>query len=117
MTEKQKKYRKYLNSDKWKDKRKEILLLRGYKCEKCDSKKKLHVHHLTYDNIFNEKNEDLQLLCAECHLLEHKHIKKRVKNKIKSKTKKKGQISFQKKCKMLESKAGRRRLRKLKYEF
>ena len=30
-----------------------------------------HVHHLTYERLGEEWDEDLQLLCAPCHNLEH----------------------------------------------
>jgi len=106
LSNRQKKYRKYLNSKEWEEIRVELHIVRGSKCERCSSKKNLQVHHLTYDNIFNEELEDLELLCAGCHKSEHRPIKK-----------KKRQISFQKKCKMLESKEGRKRLKKLKYKF
>lgn len=71
MTTKEKQYKRYLNTKKWKDKRIELFNIRGEKCEKCGSKNDLHIHHLTYENIFNEKLEDLQILCKFCHKAEH----------------------------------------------
>jgi cytochrome c len=32
---------------------------------------RLEIHHKTYKNIFNEKMEDLELLCHSCHQQEH----------------------------------------------
>jgi hypothetical protein len=68
------KYHTYLKTPKWKAKRVEIFNERGCRCERCmiDVRKiEYHVHHKTYDNIFNEKNLDLELLCKKCHEKEH----------------------------------------------
>jgi hypothetical protein len=67
-------YGKYLASEKWKAKRLLVLERDDYFCQDCgvDLQGKLaHVHHLTYDRIFNEKLSDLQTLCPECHMKEH----------------------------------------------
>jgi hypothetical protein len=73
---KQKEYHDYLLSDEWKNKKKEFynfLTSSGleWKCDICGSKKKLSVHHQTYNNIFNEDMHDLQLVCNKCHVLSH----------------------------------------------
>jgi DNA-directed RNA polymerase subunit RPC12/RpoP len=65
-------YQSYLNTDHWKEIRERILEQRGYECENCGSKDNLQVHHLTYANIWNEKDEDLMLLCKHCHHEIHK---------------------------------------------
>lgn len=61
------KYHKYLESPEWKAKRKSVFERDGYMCTKCKSEPAFHAHHLTYENIFNEKLEDLISVCAECH--------------------------------------------------
>lgn len=66
-----KRYRKYLQSDWWKQRRNEIVEQRKV-CEICGSSKNLEVHHLTYENIGHEKDEDLKLLCCKCHRKVHK---------------------------------------------
>src|SRR5690606_33653832 len=70
------KYREYLYSDVWKEKRKEIMLRDNYICQNCKVEKAEEVHHLTYDNLFNEPLEDLQALCRTCHLNIHKKVDK-----------------------------------------
>ena len=65
------KYKNYLQSDDWRKKREELFLERGKVCEKCGSKENIQVHHLRYRNLFNEKLEDLQVLCKPCHMEEH----------------------------------------------
>ncbi|WP_123862073.1 HNH endonuclease [Chryseobacterium artocarpi] len=50
------------------EKKREVVFARDkYKCQQCKSKAAIHVHHLTYENIFNENLEDLISLCIECH--------------------------------------------------
>ena len=65
------KYNTYLKSPEWRSLREVIFKMRGRKCEKCESTEVLHIHHLTYKNVFNEKYEDLQILCKCCHEKEH----------------------------------------------
>jgi len=60
-------YRLYMQSDWWKARRKRAISLSGYKCHKCGAREYLRVHHLTYDNVGAEKDEDLQVLCKDCH--------------------------------------------------
>jgi hypothetical protein len=43
----------------------------GNTCQICNSPDNLHVHHRTYKRIFNERLNDLTVLCASCHLLFH----------------------------------------------
>lgn len=81
-----KEYIKYLKSDTWKQKRINILRLIK-KCEVCGSKKNLQVHHLNYNNIFNELYSDLKVMCKRCHDYEHlpKHKKLTLAEKIRRK--------------------------------
>ena len=65
------KYKKYLKSEKWNKIKTRIHKLRGGKCERCNSKHQLQVHHKHYKNVFKEKMQDLELLCRKCHRSEH----------------------------------------------
>jgi hypothetical protein len=80
---KKKEYDKYLNSNHWKKLRLRIAQERNYRCEVCDKmiRKRYHIHHLTYDNIGNEKDEDLMFLCEKCHNEIHKGKIERSKTK------------------------------------
>ena len=63
-------YAKYINSSKWKKKRKRKLKQVGYKCERCGYtrySRRLEVHHLHYDSFKNERMSDLEVLCSDCH--------------------------------------------------
>jgi hypothetical protein len=82
--QKKEEYALYLKSPKWNTKRKEIFKDRNGHCERCKidvSKIIYQVHHKTYKNIFNEPNEDLELLCKPCHEKEHGITKKSKKQK------------------------------------
>ena len=60
----------YLNSEEWKHKRQVVMDYYYWKCQKCGDFA-TDLHHITYDNIFKEKFEDLQPLCRSCHKKEH----------------------------------------------
>ena len=60
-------YQEYLQTDHWQETRKRALKRAGFKCQLCSSNGKLHVHHRTYENLGNENNADLIVLCETCH--------------------------------------------------
>lgn len=62
-----KSYEEYIKSDEWKIKRAFALKRAGNRCEKCGGKYRIEVHHNTYDRLFNERQEDLDVLCHKCH--------------------------------------------------
>lgn len=63
-------YKDHINSDKWKEFRKTILVKYKHTCQKCNNiflPRDLHVHHLHYRTFGNEKDEDVKLVCVGCH--------------------------------------------------
>ena len=68
------KYHKYLRSYKWIKFRDRLKKERGC-CEHCGSKENLECHHKTYKNMYNEKPEDILVLCKKCHTEEHRRLK------------------------------------------
>lgn len=60
-------YKEYLQTAHWKNVRKQALFRAKYKCSLCGKKGKLNVHHNTYENRGGEKDEDLIVLCQDCH--------------------------------------------------
>ena len=64
------KYALYLESPEWKNKA-QACKDRDVNCKLCGSASKLQAHHITYDNLYNEKLEDLITLCFECHSNQH----------------------------------------------
>lgn len=63
-------YLDYLKSDKWRWKRKAVLVRDDYRCqaqmEGCEDDA-TQAHHKTYDRIFNEALFDLVAVCRNCH--------------------------------------------------
>ena len=66
-------YEEYMQSEDWRIIRQDALERAGFRCDECESEENLEVHHKTYKNMGNEKDEDLQVLCKECH--DEKHSK------------------------------------------
>ena len=64
-------YLLYLQSNHWKDVRNAAFSRAGFRCGECGDNTEIQVHHLTYDNIGNEKPGDLVVLCRTCHMLKH----------------------------------------------
>jgi 5-methylcytosine-specific restriction endonuclease McrA len=65
------KYYLYLTSDLWKLKREQVKLRDKYICQICFINGADDVHHLTYENKFNEPLKDLISICSSCHLKTH----------------------------------------------
>ena len=69
------KYQAYLLSPEWKAKRELVFKKQGKRCRECETTKGLHVHHLTYERIFNERVSDLIVLCEKHHRYIHNRYK------------------------------------------
>jgi 5-methylcytosine-specific restriction endonuclease McrA len=63
-------YLSYLQSDEWKT-LSTTMKQKYQKCMRCGSVENLEVHHKTYDNLFYETEDDLEVLCHACHEAEH----------------------------------------------
>lgn len=64
-------YLEYLQSDHWQETRKAALERAGHRCQVCATTTQLEVHHNSYENLWNEKPEDLVVLCRKHHQLFH----------------------------------------------
>lgn len=60
-------YREYLLSPEWAEKRRLILIRDGYLCQGCLQRDATEVHHLTYDHVYNEFMFELTSVCSICH--------------------------------------------------
>jgi len=78
-----KKYNKYINSKAWGRKRKEAFAYHGRECAFCGKTRSLHVHHKTYDSLFDEDMEHLLVLCEPCHMKIHGRKSEKAKKKPK----------------------------------
>lgn len=57
----------YYKSEEWEKVRIFALRRSQNRCQRCGAEGILEVHHLTYDNLYNERPEDLEVLCKKCH--------------------------------------------------
>lgn len=73
-------YYDYLKSPEWKSKRAPVLKNATYRCQVCNSTKRLEVHHRTYERLGSELESDLTVLCHNCHNLFSTHGKLRTKD-------------------------------------
>jgi len=60
-------YSEYLDSAEWKELGARIMQRAGGVCEQCQRRRAVHVHHLTYERAGEEREEDLQAICFNCH--------------------------------------------------
>ena len=60
-------YTEYLRTDWWLHKRSRAIKRAGGECELCGDDRRLQVHHTTYDNLGQERDDDLVALCHGCH--------------------------------------------------
>lgn len=63
----QEKYSEYLKSEKWMELRSVVLDRDEHLCQGCLKEEATQVHHLTYENVFNELAFQLISVCKDCH--------------------------------------------------
>lgn len=64
-------YRDYLYSPVWKERKEAALRRAHHKCQRCGGTKRLQVHHPHYNRVGNEAARELIVLCRSCHAAEH----------------------------------------------
>lgn len=64
-------YRAYIQTSEWRNRRNRVLKLAGFRCEQCGAKRDVQVHHKTYERLGREFDVDLEVLCPDCHLEYH----------------------------------------------
>lgn len=60
-------YRDYLQTPEWKETRERKLKAVQFRCQVCNGKGVLNVHHRTYERRGEERWGDLIVLCQDCH--------------------------------------------------
>ena len=60
-------FKEYRKTPEWRARRNRVLLRAGYRCELCESRGLIDVHHKTYDQYGDELLSDLIALCRPCH--------------------------------------------------
>jgi len=64
----------YLNTTHWHEFSNRIIRENGFTCSKCGNKKPrymLNVHHSSYLHLMDERDDEVKVLCCQCHHLEH----------------------------------------------
>ena len=74
--ESQDKYREYLNSPEWHEKKRQRMQIDNFTCQMCGCKgsklNPLNVHHMSYHHLYHEDvQKDLVTLCRSCHMGVH----------------------------------------------
>jgi hypothetical protein len=64
-------YNEYLASPEWHNRRQIALTNAQHRCQACNARFSLDVHHRTYIRFQNEEPEDLIVLCRKCHKVFH----------------------------------------------
>lgn len=64
-------YERYLRTSWWFYRRNRALKEARYRCQRCESRRELQVHHLSYARLGCEADADLEVVCRGCHLGEH----------------------------------------------
>ena len=70
-------YRDYLASDFWKKRRLKYSKSHPRRCFACNCRGFLHLHHISYERLGRELDDDIIWLCEECHRNVHKIAKKK----------------------------------------
>jgi 5-methylcytosine-specific restriction endonuclease McrA len=60
-----------MKSEAWGIRRAQVIERDDKKCQACGKISDLHVHHLSYERLGEELDEDLVTLCKRCHFLIH----------------------------------------------
>jgi len=66
-------YNTYINSNKWKARRIQYYKTHKKHCVACTTKENIHLHHLTYERMGAEHDDDLMSLCEKCHSVVHQY--------------------------------------------
>jgi uncharacterized protein with PIN domain len=68
-------YKTYLKTEHWRELRADASTKAGHRCQVCNKKGLIDVHHRTYERLGAEKLEDVIVLCRECHSIFHSNGK------------------------------------------
>ena len=64
-------YDEYINSKEWQVRRENFYSKHGKVCRCCGSTENIDLHHLNYNRLGYEEDEDLVPLCRDCHGVIH----------------------------------------------
>jgi hypothetical protein len=68
-------YYDYIQSEEWREKADRAKWRAGMRCQLCNRHGTLNAHHRTYERLGHELDEDLIVLCRDCHKMFHENRK------------------------------------------
>ena len=74
-------YQEYLHSAAWRQRASQAKQRAHWQCQECGNggnKSSLHAHHKTYQRLGHERDDDIIILCEECH--SNKHMRATARN-------------------------------------
>lgn len=61
-------YDEYIHSERWRKRCERVYKKRGRRCERCGrNDRPLQMHHKNYDRLGAELDDDLLIVCKDCH--------------------------------------------------
>lgn len=66
-SDQKKAYHEYLTSPAWLEFRSRIFEERGRQCDFCESEVDINLHHMTYERVGHESDDDVIVVCKVCH--------------------------------------------------
>lgn len=66
----------YLRSPIWRLRRRLWILQAGGRCEQCRSRRRLTIHHRSYQRLGHERRADVTVLCWDCHRRQHHALRR-----------------------------------------
>ena len=76
-------YAVYLRSPLWRLRRRIWIIRAGARCQRCRSRRRLTIHHRTYQRLGHERQADVTVLCWDCHRQHHDaHPRSRVRRSV-----------------------------------
>ena len=64
-------YVSYLHSPLWRLRRRIWIVRAGGRCQRCRSRRRLTIHHRTYQRLGHERRAEVTVLCWHCHHRQH----------------------------------------------
>ena len=66
----------YLRSPLWRLRRRIWIVRAGGRCQRCGSRRRLTIHHRTYQRLGHERRADVTVLCWHCHRRHHRRTRR-----------------------------------------
>lgn len=72
----------YLRSPLWRLRRRIWIVRARGRCQRCGSRRRLTIHHRTYQRLGHERRADVRVLCWDCHRRQHGQDRKSLASSV-----------------------------------